>query len=129
MTTLRISILLFALATSLVSAFAQTPPAPAPLFAAVFKTGATWDASKAPGDQAFFKEHSAHLAQLRARGSIVLGARYADVGLIVVAAASQTEAQRLFEGDPSIAAGTFALEVHRFSVFYPGTVGNPPPPK
>jgi hypothetical protein len=32
----------------------------------------------------------------------------------------------LFDGDPSIAAGTFTLDVHRFSVFYPGHLGTPP---
>lgn len=125
-------ILLSALAASLASGFAQTPTAPAaaapaPLFAAVFKTGAKWDPAKPPADQAYFAEHSAHLATLRASSRVVLGARYADVGLIVVTAASQAEARQLFEPDPSIAAGTFALEVHRFSVFYPGTVGAPPP--
>jgi hypothetical protein len=40
-------------------------------------------------EQAFFREHSANLAKLRA-------------------------------------AGRFALDVHRFSVFYPGFVGTPP---
>ena len=34
-----------------------------------------------------------------------------------------------FEADRSIGAGTFALEVHRFSVFYPGMVGTPAPSK
>jgi hypothetical protein len=59
----------------------------------------------------------------------VIGARYADVGLVVVTAATEADARKLFETDPSLAAGTFALDVHRFSVFYPGTVGNPAPPK
>jgi hypothetical protein len=140
MAILQISTLLTALAVSLASAFAQapapapaatTPPAaaPAPLFAAVFKTGPTWDAAKAPGEQAFFRDHSANLAKLRAAGRIVMGARYGDVGLIVVTAATEAEARTYFETDPSIAAGTFALDVHRFSVFYPGMVGSPPPPK
>jgi hypothetical protein len=142
MTFLRTSTLLLALAVSLASAFAQapspspspSPPAPAaapatPLFAAVFRTGPKWDAAKAPGDQPFFREHSANLAKLRAAGSIVMGARYADVGLIVVTAPTETDARKLFEADPSVAAGTFALDVHRFSVFYPGMVGTPAPPK
>jgi uncharacterized protein YciI len=49
--------------------------------------------------------------------------------LIVVSAANEADVRKLFEADPSVAAGTFALDVHRFSVFYPGTVGNPAPPK
>jgi len=112
-------------------AFAQAPAAPAPatpparLYAAVYKTGPKWDAAKPPGEQAFFKDHSAHLAKLRAAGTIVMGARYADVGLIVVSAASEADARKMFEVDPSVAAGTFAVDVHRFSVFYSGFVGTP----
>ena len=131
MTLLRTSTLLAGLTLSLASAFAQPPstPAPSPLYAAIFKTGPKWDPAKPPNEQAFFREHSASLAKLRAAGRIVIGARYADVGLIVVSAPSEPEARRLFEADPSLGAGTFALEVHRFSVFYPGTVGTPAPPK
>jgi uncharacterized protein YciI len=110
---------------------AQTPPpaTPAPLYAAIFKTGPKWDAAKPPGEQAAFREHSANLAKLRAAGAIVMGARYAEIGLVVVTAANEAEARKLFDGDPSIAAGTFTLDVHRFSVFYPGQVGTPPAPK
>lgn len=136
MTVLRTSTLLLALAVSLTAAFAQAPaptaPAAAPsgpLFAAVFRTGPNWDAAKAPGDQPFFREHSANLAKLRAAGSIVMGARYGDVGLIVVTAPTAADARTLFEADPSIAAGTFALDVHRLAVFYPGMVGTPAPSK
>jgi hypothetical protein len=135
MTILRTSILLVALALSLASAFAQTPvapppaTAPAPLYAAVFTTGPKWDPAKPPNEQVSFREHSANLAKLRAAGSIVMGARYGQVGLVVVSAPSEADARKLFEADPSISAGTFALEVHRFSVFYPGTVGTPAPPK
>ena len=135
MTILRISALLIGLGLSFATALAQTPapsPAaapPAPLFAAIFKTGPKWDPAKAPGAQAFFRDHSAHLAKLRAAGSLVMGARYGDVGLVVVSAPAEADARKLFEADPSISAGTFALEVYRFSVFYPGTVGTPSAPK
>lgn len=105
---------------------APVPARPAPLYAAIFKTGPKWDAAKAPNDQPFFREHSANLAKLRAAGAIVMGARYADVGLVVVTAATEVEARTLFDADPSIQAGTFTLEVHRFSVFYPGQVGAAP---
>ena len=129
MTLLRTATLIAGLVLSLVSVLVAQTPSPAPLYAAVFKTGPRWDPAKAPNEQAFFREHSANLAKLRAAGTIVVGARYADVGLVVVSSASEAAARALFEGDPSIAAGTFALEVHRFSVFYPGTVGTPPAPK
>lgn len=101
-------------------------PAPArgelPLFAIEIKVGPKWDASKPPQDQLYFREHSANLRRLRESGNIVLGARYSDKGLVVVAAASAEEARQMMDGDPSIAAGTFVFEVHPFSVFYPGTV-------
>lgn len=133
MMVLRIAALLAGLALSIVSVLAQTPPSPppaaSPLYAAIFKTGPKWDPAKPPNEQAFFREHSANLARLRAAGSIAIGARYADVGLVVVSAASEADARRFFEADPSIGAGTFALEIHRFSVFYPGTVGAAAPPK
>ena len=124
-----VTVLLLACTVSLVAASSQTPPPSPTLYAAVFKTGPKWDAGKAPGDQAFFREHSANLARLRAAGTVIIGARYADVGLIVVSASSEADARKLFDADPSIAAGTFALDVHRFSVFYPGTVGNVTPVK
>jgi hypothetical protein len=127
----RVSLFLIAacvLLTSLLRA-QTTPPPPAPLYAAIFKTGAKWDTAKAPNEQPFFREHSANLAKLRAAGTVVMGARYADVGLVVVTAATDAEARRLFDADPSLAAGTFTLDVQRFSVFYPGYVGTPPAPK
>ena len=134
MTLLRTSSLLVGLTLSLASTFTQRPAptpasAPAPLYAAIFKTGPKWDAAKAPGEQAFFRDHSANLARLRSAGTIVVGARYADVGLVVVSAPTEADARQLFDADPSIGAGTFALEIHRFSVFYPGTVGTPAPAK
>jgi hypothetical protein len=129
-----VTALLMAIALPLAAPAAQaptgTPPATAtPLFAAVFTAGPKWDPAKPPGEQPFFREHSANLAKLRAAGRVVMGARYAEVGLVVVNASSETDARRLFEADPSIAAGTFSVNVHRFSVFYPGMVGTPPVPK
>ena len=59
------------------------------LFAVEIRVGPGWDPEKAPGDQAFFGEHSAHLRELRNAGHIAMGARYSDVGLLVVSAASE----------------------------------------
>lgn len=131
MRTLTAALVVAAFLTSATGAQAPAPaPAPPPpLYAAVFKTGPTWDTARPPGEQASFREHSAHLAKLRAAGTIVIGARYSDIGLLVVTAATEADARKLFDGDPSIAAGTFTVDVHRFSVFYPGFVGTPPAPK
>lgn len=102
---------------------AATPAADAlPLFAVQIRTGANWDSDKPVPEQRFFREHSANLQRLREAGRLVMGARYSDVGLIVLAAESEAEARAMMDEDPSFAAGTFRYEVHPFNVFYPGTV-------
>jgi uncharacterized protein YciI len=97
-------------------------PAPVALFAIEFTTGPGWDPAKPPDQQPHFAAHAANLRRLRERGVIRIGARYGDKGLVVVAAESAAAARRLLDDDPSIAAGTFAFEVHPFMVFYPGSV-------
>lgn len=107
-------------------AIAQSVEAPAEsgqsLFAVQIMVGPTWDNSKAPDQQTFFKEHSAHLKLLREAGHIVMGARYSDKGLLIFSASSAEEVTTLMEQDPSMTAGTFVFEVHAFNVFYPGLV-------
>jgi hypothetical protein len=90
------------------------------LFAVEIKTGPRWDASKAPNEQAGFREHSANLRRLRETGALVMGARYADKGLVVIAAASVAEVKAMMDADPSFGLGTFVYEVHPFGVFYGG---------
>jgi uncharacterized protein YciI len=122
-------LLILALATSMpwpTQAQPASSPPPSqtelPLFAIEIKVGPKWDATKPPQEQAHFQEHSANLRRLRESGSLLLGARYSDKGLIVVAASSVEDARKMMDADPSIAAGTFVFEIHPFSVFYPGTV-------
>lgn len=98
------------------------PAAELKLFAVEIRTGPKWDPSKPPQDQGYFREHSANLKRLRDAGSLVMGARYSDKGLLVLAAPSIADARLMMEGDPSIGAGTFVFDVHDFNVFYPGTV-------
>ena len=120
---------------------AQTAtPAPAPqpaaatapaglLFAVEIKTGPAWDAAKPPQDQAHFREHSANLRRLREQGVLLMGARYADKGLVVLRAASEGDAHALLKDDPSFQAGVFKYELHEFRVFYSGTLAAPPRPR
>lgn len=120
----------FLLALSL-PALAQTPadaPKSAPavaakLFAIEITTGPNWDAAKPPPQQAFFREHSAHLKKLRDEGRIKMGARYADKGFIVIEATDDAEARALVDADPSMKAGTFKYTLAEMRVFYPGQVG------
>lgn len=117
-----------------------TPPAPTaaavsapaaaewPLYAVEITTGPRWDAARLPQEQPLFREHSAHLRQLRERGHIVTGARYADKGLLVLAAPDEPSARALMDTDPSMQAGTFRYQLHPYSVFYGGTLRVPPRP-
>ena len=127
----RALLALFALSFSMQGALAQPQPqAPPPqeplLFAVEIKTGPMWDQAKPPQEQAHFREHSANLKRLRDAGSLLLGARYSDKGLVVLAAQSEAEARAMMEEDPSIKAGVFKYELHPFNVFYGGSV-NPRP--
>ena len=102
-----------------------TAPASEPqasLFAVEIKAGPAWDHAKPAHEQAHFREHSANLRKLRDQGSLVLGARYSDKGLIVLQADSEQQARALMDEDASIRSGVFAYELHAFNVFYGGSV-------
>jgi uncharacterized protein YciI len=104
-------------------ASAGAPVAGRLLFAVEIRSGANWNAALPPNQQAFMREHSAHLRKLRDEGRIRIGARYGDVGLIVLEAATIDEARAWMQADPSMQAGTFRFEIHPFGVFYGGSVG------
>ena len=93
------------------------------LFAVEIRTGPQWNASLAPNQQAFMREHSSHLRKLRDEGRVRIGARYGEVGLVVLEAATIDEARAWMDSDPSMRGGTFRYEIQPFSVFYGGTVG------
>lgn len=95
------------------------------LFAVQIRTGPKWDVAKPPPQQQFFAEHSANLRRLREKGHLILGARYGEVGLVVLSAESEAHARMMMDEDPSFGAGVFRYEVHPFNVFYPGTVEAP----
>jgi uncharacterized protein YciI len=113
------------------AAFAQATPAnvasaPAAvknLFAVEIRTGPQWNAALPPGQQLLMREHSANLRKLRDEGRIRIGARYGEVGLVVLEAATIEEARVWIEADPAMRAGIFRFEIHPFGVFYGGTVG------
>ncbi|MEM7291628.1 MAG: hypothetical protein AAF412_14870 [Pseudomonadota bacterium] len=93
-------------------------------FAVQINVGPNWDESISPYEQPFFKEHSAHLNELRSAGHIVMGSRYSDVGLLIFHAKSAEDISALMDEDPSMEAGTFSYEVFPMNVFYPGFVGD-----
>jgi hypothetical protein len=99
---------------------APATPDAVSLFAVEIRIGKAWDPAKPPQEQAYFREHSANLRRMREAGSLILGARYSDIGLVVVSAASAAEVRAQLDQDPSFAAGTFVYDVHPLNVFYPG---------
>lgn len=109
------------------SAAPATSTSAAPkLFAIEIRVGPRWDVNRPPGQQTYFREHSANLRGLREAGQLVLGARYGEVGLVVLAAASLEEACAMMDADPAIQAGVFTYQAYPFNVFYAGTVEAPP---
>lgn len=129
---IKTSLLGLALALALPSAaFAQAAPADAAsvpaaatnLFAVEIRTGPQGNATLPPGEQPLMREHSANLRKLCDEGRIRIAARYGDVGLVVLEAATIEEARAWMEADPAMRAGTFRCEIHPFGVFYGGTVG------
>jgi uncharacterized protein YciI len=101
----------------------ETPTAPPPsLFVVHFSAGPAWVADQPFPEQAGAKDHSANLKRLRDTGALVIGARYADQGMIVVKAASEEEARAEIAKDPMVASGTFAMTIAEFLPFYSGCV-------
>jgi hypothetical protein len=96
------------------------------LYAVTYATGPAWDAAKQPNDQVYFKEHSANLAAWRSKGIIKLGARYANKGMIVIAAQSLQAAKHLVFTEVSVANQLFVAEVQAFTVFYYGCLEKQP---
>jgi len=116
-----------ALAQPAPGAMAPTPALPSlpeglKPFAVEFRTGPAWRADKPAQEQAQFREHSANLRRLREAGLLVLGARIAERGFIVLAAADEAAARAEIEGDPAVQAGVFQFTLSPMAVFYGGTV-------
>lgn len=102
-------------------AAAQTQPADS-LYIVTYTTGQSWDASKKPMEQTYFKEHSGNLSALRKSGVIQFGARYADKGIIVIKAAGMKAAQDVIYADVAVANKLFNADVQKLNVFYDGCI-------
>ncbi|HEY4612521.1 MAG TPA: hypothetical protein VIL52_02880 [Bacteroidota bacterium] len=98
-----------------------TPQTPQKQYAvAIFSVGSAWDQSKPPNEQKGFKEHSENLRRLRSEKKIVIGARYADKGIVIMEGLSVDEARAEFSADPTLKEKVFILEVHPFNAFFKG---------
>jgi len=110
---------------------ASEPASPAApqekLFLVQFSLGPAWVAGKPPQEQPGFKEHGANLKRLRDDGKIVLGARYADKGMVVLRFASEPEARAEMTADPGVQAGSFTFELFELRPFYDGCLARAAP--
>lgn len=105
---------------------AQNQQAPADsLFIVTYTTGPAWQANKGPGDQTYFKEHSANLGTWRKEGFITFGARYGDKGIIFVKASSGDVVRERILSDPAVARGLFLAAIEPLKPFYYGCVEKP----
>lgn len=95
------------------------------LYMVTYTTGPAWDANKQPQEQPWFKEHSANLSKLRKDGIIKAGARYADKGIIVVAAKTIIAAKELIFADVAVTNKLFMADVQKLNIFYEGCLERP----
>ncbi len=103
----------------------ETPTASDSLFIVTFTTGPAWDTSKSPGEQPFFKEHSANLGNWHKEGAIRFGARYSDKGIIFLSAPTMTAARERIGSDPAVVNKLFLADVQRLRPFYYGCIEKP----
>lgn len=109
-----------------VLASAQQPsPSSDTLFAVRFTTGPKWDASKPHNEQAFFAEHSANIARMRREGLLVIGARFGELGLLVLRLPDEESVRAQLARDPAVEAGTFVAQIDRFMPFIHGSTQAP----
>jgi hypothetical protein len=104
----------------LFSVFANAKdPETSKLFIVHFEVGPSWNKSLQPQEQMKFKEHSLNLNRLRKEKIIVFGARYSDLGVIVIKGSSLSMAQSLIAKDPGVQSGIFNFKIEQLNVFYP----------
>jgi len=99
---------------------AQSQPAQDSLYIVTYTTGSAWDVGKKPNEQNYFKEHSSNLSAWRKNGTIKLGARYAEKGMIIIAAGSIQAARELIFTDPAVVNKLFNADVQKLNLFYEG---------
>lgn len=87
-----------------------------------YTTGEAWNHKKPAHEQAFFREHSQHLSELRKKQIILIGGRFSDTGMLILKADHVTTAAELINADAAIIHKTFKAEIAPFDPFYGGCV-------
>lgn len=100
----------------------QDAPKGKQYFIALFSRGPQWDEGKLAHEQPGFKEHSENLRRLRAEKKIAIGARYGDMGMVIIEANDESDARSFFAPDSMVHKKTFTLELHPFRPFYKGSI-------
>ena len=124
---IRVLFLLAMLASPIPAVEAQEAKAPEvkpelPLFIVHFTTGPAWVEGKPFGEQLHARDHSANLQRLRGRGSILIGARYGDTGMLILRAESEEQARAEIDQDPAVRSGIFKYTLSELRPFYNGCV-------
>lgn len=91
-------------------------------FVVIFSLGPAWEKDKPANEQRYFADHSANLGKLRAEKKLLLGARYADKGMVIIEAENEAAARAMFDADPMVKNRLFNMEVYAFSPFFTGCI-------
>lgn len=94
------------------------------LFIVEYSKGSKWDSKNNFSGQKYAAHHSSHLQSLRAQGIIQFGGRYADKGIIFIAAMGLDNAKHIVNSDSSIINKMFSATINELNVFYEYKTGN-----
>lgn len=92
------------------------------VFIVTYTTGKAWNTALKVNEQPYFKEHSAHLANLRKTGVIQLGVRDREHGILFIYAGTLAQAKELIQSDAAIVNELFTVVIEKANVFFPGCV-------
>jgi predicted enzyme related to lactoylglutathione lyase/uncharacterized protein YciI len=91
---------------------------PPSLYMVEYSKGSKWDEKKEFEEQKHSQQHSMHLQKLRKEGIIHFGGRYADKGIIFIAAMSLENAKQIVNSDSAVIGKIFNASVNDLDVFY-----------
>ncbi len=119
---IRVLFLLAMLVSPILAAKVPEAKAELPLFIVHFTTGPAWVQDKPFSEQLHARDHSANLQRLRGLGSILVGARYGDTGMVILRAESEERARAEIDQDPAVRSGIFKYTLAELRPFYNGCV-------
>ena len=91
---------------------------PPTIYIVEYSKGSKWDNAKEFDGQKFANHHSSHLQSLRKQGIIQFGARYADKGIIFIAAMGLDNAKNIVTSDSAVIGKMFTATINELNVFY-----------